>query len=483
MKRSKINLSHYHLTTTDFGKLLPISCVEVLPGDSMQIQSSALVRVTPMLKPVMHPIRVVMRHYYVPMRLLWSGWEDFITGVDATPPPTIAGSTHSTGSVMDHLGIYTQPGIDHTALPIRAYNKIWNEYFRDQDLQSEESEDNTTLKSVCWEKDYYTAARPWPQKGDAVTLPLGTKAPVRGIGKGDGTFATTSISVKEAGGVDTTYANAAMIYNSPAGRLHYVEEDPDNAGYPGIYADLSAAEALNVRDFREAFALQRYQEARARYGSSYVDYLRYLGIRPSDARLQQPEYLGGGVQTISFSEVLNTASNGGTDVVGDLKGHGIAAMRSSKVRRYFEEHGYLMTMMYIRPKAIYCSNMPRKFSRTAKEDFYQRELQNVGMQEIYNKEVYSGSSDPSGIFGYSERYAEYRSEPSRVSGEFRTSVGYDWHIGRIVTSDTALNNLWVKCNPPKRIFADQTNNSFWIMANNDIRARRMISRSGGGALV
>jgi hypothetical protein len=480
MKRTKHNLSHYHLTSCDMGDLVPISCVDVLPGDSIQMATSALIRVTPQMKPVMHPVAVHIKHFFVPFRLIWSGWEDFITGESATPPPVAAGASHNEGTVKDYLGIYSDLSNETSMLHVRAYNRIYNDWFRDKDLVSELSENNTQVQKVAWGKDLFTTARPWPQKGDAVTLPVGTRAPVKGLGIfNQGTPASGTIS--ESGETSSTTDDGWVIVDStPTGNQAnlFVNEDDDNSSYPDIYADLSDANAIDIRDFREAFALQRYQEARARYGSSYVDYLRYLGVRPSDARLQQSEYLGGGRQTLSFSEVLNTASNGGTDAIGELGGHGIGALRTNQYRKYFEEHGVVMTMMYVRPKSIYVNNLPRKFSKTTKEDYFQRELELVGAQEVLNKEIYAAHSDPEGTFGYSNRYQEYREEPSRVSAEFRNSKSYDWHFGRIFDSDPALNPTFIECDPTKRVFAEQTNHSLWVMVNNSIQARRQVGPSG-----
>ena len=172
MKRSKQNLSHYHLTSCDMGELIPIGCVEVLPGDTFRHQTSALIRVTPQLKPLMHPVQARIHHFYVPNRLIWSGWEDHVTGVSASAPPTISGSAHVEGTLTDYLGVYDDASNDILALPVRAYNKIYNEYYRDQDIISEVSEDTNTIQKISWAKDYFTTARANPQQGTAVSLPL-----------------------------------------------------------------------------------------------------------------------------------------------------------------------------------------------------------------------------------------------------------------------------------------------------------------------
>lgn len=452
MKRSKHSLSHYHLTSGDLGQLLPIGCVEVLPGDTFQQQTSALVRVTPQLKPIMHPVNVNIAHFYVPNRLLWSGWEDFITGESATPPPTISGGAHSEGTLSDYLGVYNDASNDFCALPVRAYNMIYNEYFRDQDLVTEVSEDTNTVQNVAWAKDYLTAARPWAQKGTAVTVPMGTSAPLKSDATGSATFSL----VRPTSSTDDVF-------------------EANGTTQDELYADLSNATGPDVVEFREAFAKQRYQEARARYGSNYVDYLRYLGINPADGRLSRPEFLSAGRTTINFSEVLQTAEGTSTPV-GEMTGHGIAAMKANRYRRFFQEHGWVITLMYVRPKSIYVNGLHRKWSRTTKEDYYQKELEMVGAQEVLNKEVYAAHTTPDGTFGYADRYSDYRFEPSRVSAEFANSTSYDWHFGRIFSSDPALNQTFVECQPTKRVFADQTEDSLWIMAYHKLSARRMVSK-------
>lgn len=227
--------------------------------------------------------------------------------------------------------------------------------------------------------------------------------------------------------------------------------------------------------------MQRYQEARARYGSRYTEYLRYLGITPSDARLQRPEYLGGGRQAVAFSEVLRTGNDqslGSEAPIGELNGHGIAAMRSNRYRKFFEEHGHVISVMSVRPKAIYGQNLHRKWSRRFKEDYFQKELQDIGQQEVYNREVWAqGNAEDDGIFGYVDRYREYREEPSEVCGEFRDVFNY-WHMGRDFESLPVLNHSFVECQPTKRIFAEQTQHCMWIMVNHSLQARRMVKRPG-----
>lgn len=478
MKRYKHNLSHYHNTTFNMGQLIPAQCIEVMPGDTIKGSTQALIRMATLVRPVMHPVDVSIHHFFVPMRILWTGWEDFITGESATPPPTIAGGVHDEHKLYSYLGIYNDASNAFSALPCRAYNKIFNEYYIDQDLDTPVSEDNTSIGNVRWEKDYFSAARPWAQKGTEVSLPLGTQAPVKGIGiLNTDTSTTFTQAVKESDGTTPNYDD---WFRDSDDRIYI--EDSNGDDFPNIYADLSGATASTVRDLREAVALQNYQEARARYGSNYVDYLRYIGIRnPSDARLQRPEYLGGGKTTIAFSEVLNTSATTGD--VGDMAGHGISAVGTRNFQKFFEEHGYLMTMIFLRPKPLYVNGIPRKFNKTTKEEFFHRELERIGQQEIYNKEVYAAHTSPDDIFGYTDRYREYKEELSRVSGDMQTSIADSWHLGRKFTSDPALNGTFVRCNPDDRIFAaGSTNNTVYAMVNNNLVARRPVSRNPGSKL-
>lgn len=462
MKRSKHSLSHYKLFTGDMGKLYPVGCVEVLPGDTFQHRTSLLVRVAPMVAPVMHPVTVRLHHWFVPYRIIWDGWEDFITGEgsELQPPSGTLGSG-VVGTVPDYLGVPLVPGLKYQLLPTYAYNLIWKEFYRDQDLIAAGNLNNGAIRKIAWEKEYFTSARPWAQKGPPITLPLGVSAPV------------VSQAITDAGSNEWVPVQPGLPPDADGPGGFYSFDD--------VYADLTQAQQIDVRDFRTAFALQRYQEARARYGSRYTEYLAYLGVKSSDARLQRPEYLGGGKQTISFSEVLQTVGDesGTNGPLGRLAGHGIAAMRSNRYRKFFEEHGLVVSMFSVRPKAIYSQGLPKKFDKFEKEDYWQRELQHVGAQAIKNKEVYAdASAEDEDVFGYQDRYREYREEPSTVAGQFRANELYDdWHMARQFSSRPVLNQSFVECDPTKRIHADQTNDVLWVMAHHSIQARRMVAKN------
>ncbi|UDN67861.1 major capsid protein [robinz microvirus RP_153] len=474
MRRAKHSLSHYKLLTCDMGKLIPVGVYEVLPGDSIQQSTSSLIRVSPLVAPVMHPISVRIHHWYVPHRIVWPGWEDFITG----GPDGLGGSagaypaaniTPVKGDLADYFGLPVGVASDASLLPFRAYAKIFNEFYRDQDLVAEILEDQTAVQNIAWEKDQYTSARPWPQKGPDVSMPLGVDAPVVPLPATSGQPLFTNI-----GGTFQSPPVASVGLNQMQWTGNAPATEPMYWASSGLKADLSNASAVNVNDVRRAFALQRYQEARAMYGSRYTEYLRYLGVRSSDARLQRPEYLGGGKQVISFSEVLQTGPDTEDLGVADLKGHGIAAMRSRRWRHFFEEHGHVMTLLSVRPRTMYTEGLHRSWSRRTKEDYWQRELELIGQQEIFTKEIY-GAAPADQVFGFNDRYNEYRHLPSSVAGDFRDTLNY-WHLARSFGAAPVLNQSFVECDSSKRIHAVQTEHVLWIMANNNIQARRMVGR-------
>lgn len=498
-KRSKFSLSHYKLATMNMGKIVPVGLTEVLPGDTLQQATSAFIRVTPLAAPVMHPVHVSIHHWYVPLRLIWDDFESFITGgedgLDDSVYPTITAgaSGFAIGSLADYLGVPTGvANLEVSALPFRAYDLIYNEWYRDENLvdelviSTESGPDTTTsltLQAHAWKKDYFTAASPWPQKGPAVTVPveLGSTSAVNisltPSGNGP-TFQTFSIGGGAAG-------NANLYTDSDgAGTVNFSTRA--NTGRAGLKwkdlginarATLDGTElgSVDINKLREAFALQRFEEHRALYGSRYTEYLRYLGIRASDARLQRPEYLGGGRQTIQFSEVLQTAE--GTDPVGTMRGHGIAAMRTNRYRRFIEEHGLVLTFMMVQPIPVYAQGLPRLWNRRFKEDFWQKELEHIGEQEVLNKELYAASEEPDGVFGYQDRYDEYRSHESSISGEFRDTLDY-WHMARIFDNQPVLNQSFVYGAPTNRVFMEQTQNQLYCMINHSIQARRLVSRRG-----
>ncbi|UDN67855.1 major capsid protein [robinz microvirus RP_152] len=474
MKRSKMSLSYTHLTSCDMGELIPINVLEVLPGDSIRMNTSALVRAAPMLAPPMHPTDVCIHHWFVPHRLVWSAWENFITGgpdgLDASVFPTMNAAAVTQGTLRNYLGLPIDAGPvpAWSALPFRSYGLIFNEWYRDQDLQTPlvvstaSGVDTTTsqaLQNVNWEKDYFTVSRPWEQKGAAVSIPL------------SGTGAVT-FHQPGATPLDVTLQRAAGGANAA---IQVVQTQTGGATPNPITADVALSSAgVTVNALRQSLAIQRYQEAAAMYGSRYVEYLARLGVRSSDGRLSRPEYLGGGRQTLQFSEVLQTAADG-ANPVSTLRGHGISALRSNSFTRFIEEHGLIITLMYCKPKTIYTSGMAKIWNRRTKFDYWQRELENIGQQPILNKEVRARHASPDATFGYVDRYEEYRRSWSRVSGEFATSTLDFWHFARAFASDPALNSTFVTSVPTDRPFAVPASDVLYINARHSIKARRLVS--------
>lgn len=485
MKRNKFSLSHYKLTTMDMGRLVPIACFEVLPGDTLQMATSALIRCQPMVAPPMHPVHVKIHHWFVPNRIIWDDFEKFITGGEYSAGPQfydhpymdISGPTVTPGTLSDYLGIPT--GVPTTmkcsALPFRAYTAIYNEFYRDNDISTYaplhkangvDTITNRTLFASHWEKDYFTTARPWAQAVPEYKIPGPDSMPIySNAGMEFSTSAATATGTK--------------MTTDASGKLQLVGINNAATIYPttdAMYASMFGAQGVpSINMLREQFALQRFAEARARYGSRYTEYLRYLGIKSSDARLQRPEYLGGGKQTIQFSEVLSTADTTNA-VVGEMKGHGIAGMRSNRFRRFFEEHGLVLSLMQVMPKPIYTQGLNRMWTRDVLEDYFQKELQHLGQQEILNKELFAHHTTPDGVFGYQDRYDEYRRIESTVSGRFLSDED-SWHFARIFATDPVLNQSFLTGDPTKRPFAEQTDDCLLVMANHSIQARRMIAHT------
>ena len=469
MMRSKQNLSHYHPITCNMGDIVPISMIPVLPADTVSMNSSTFIRVTPMAAPVMHKVDVRLHHFYVANRNLFGedrgdpgNWEDFYTGgedgmnTDTIPQITTTGTPKD---LFDAFGLKPVAGKSVNAMPIRGFNDIINEFYRDQDLQAERDQHDVTIPKCCWEKDYATTARPWSQKGPSISLPVGDTAPIHAPG-----------SMGENVEVYSDGEAQNQLLSQPT---NYVElGNSVGPGTNALYANLAGATGIDPIAFREFWGLQRFMEENAKYGSRYPEKLRRMGSRYTGL-LERPEFLAGGSQSISFSEVLQTA-NDATDRdfgVGDMYGHGIANVRSNSFKRRIDEHGYIITLLSVRPKSVYQDGVHREWLKTDREEYYDPFLADIGMQPVYNGELdlahASGEREP---FGFADRYDEYRSHPSCVSNEFRDVLDY-WHLARKLT-DPVLNGSFVECNPSKRIFNEQTQDSLWVMAHTKCIAYR-----------
>lgn len=494
MKKALHNLSHEKLLTCNQGELIPLTIMDVVPGDVFRQSTSLLLRTQPLLAPVMHKCNVTIHHWFVPLRLLWADFETFITGgpsgEDASVFPTITvntGTGWAINSLADYLGLPT--GVDDfaaSALPFRAYDMIWNNFYRDKDLQTElvistasgaDTTTSTVLQNGCWEKDYFTSARLTPQKGDDVSIPLTGDAPVRGILVPQAANAATGSTMWEtptdsqptgtrvwSSGV-TPYVNVMDAINS-AGTAGTGGHGPD------IYAEMDAVSAIDINTLRLASALQRFKELMSRFGSSYDEYLRQFGVKAQDSRLQLPEYLGGGSNVIQFSEVLQTAE--GTDPVGELRGHGISAAKSNRYKFFAPEHGFILTFLIVRPRTVYMEGIPKLWNRRSRYDYFHHAFQNLGQQEVINKELYAAYTTPEGVFGYQDRYDEYRRIENSVAGEFRSTLNF-WHMARDFTSSPALNASFVSSNPTNRIYATAAD-QLQIRAMHHVKAKRPVSK-------
>ena len=507
-KRAKFNLSNFHNCTFKMGYLYPVNLTEVLPGDSVQLSTSVFLRLAPMVVPVMHPVYMHLSNFFVPSRILWDGFEDFITGgpdgtdTSVLPKVTLNVTNSPVGSLADAFGIPVQMLKDAktfsvNSLPFIAYYMIWNEYFRDQDLN--EAIDLSTITGApsslsllrpSWAKDYFTTARPWPQKGPDVSVPVNLTA------AGEPTIsATTTISPSGVPTFQRNYSNAvpgSLRYSIADGGTIINEStlqdsitwlDPALAAQTTINYSSGNPElgSVNINDLREAFALQRFEEHRSMFGSRYEDLLRYLGVRPQDARLQLPEYLGGFSAPVQFSEVLQTSSDADRSGVGDMYGHGIGATKGRRIRRFIPEHGYVMSLLTVRPIPVYAQGLERIWSKESRFDFWQKEYEHIGQQEIRNSEVYAdGDTAKDGeTFGYQNRYDEYRRGVNVITGEFRTNQDY-WTMARIFASRPTLNGDFVSCMPTDRIFQvnEQNSDQCYAMVKNNIIAKRLVSKNG-----
>jgi len=517
-KYSTFNLSHQRKFTLDMGYLTPIFCQETIPGDIFDISTSQILRMQPMLSPIMHDINVTVHFFYVPNRILWDNWEKFITGgedgLDATIPPTIpirdtfglddrsAPDEKKDFRLADYLGLPIKPyqlqddlpqNEQVSLLPFLAYQKIYNEYYRDENLidsldpildsvedggQSPQQPEFFTLRRRAWQHDLFTSSLPFAQKGNPVRLPLGQSAPITYRNNTSG-----RTSVKSPNG--TAIPDAVLNING-LGQFNQTDAIPgspviiDNSA--NLEADLSEATASTVNDLRRAFKLQEWLERNARAGSRYVEtLLAHFGVRSSDARLQRPEFMGGGTSPIMVSEVLQTSNTTSDSPQANMAGHGLNLGRNASIHKYCEEHGFIIGIMSVMPKTTYQQGVPKLFSKEDKFDYFWQDFQHIGEQEVKNRELFLHKADDNrndATFGYAPRYHEYKFIPSTVHGDMKTSLDF-WHLGRIFDDNAppTLSKDFIECNPTKRIFAveDSEEGTLIVNLHNSVRAKRKMA--------
>lgn len=494
-KKNVFDLSHDFKFSGDMGNLIPILVNECVPGDNYKISCEAMVRFAPMIAPIMHRVDVSMHYFFVPNRIIWKGWQDFVVSNTSNTPPypfiSFDGDPDNQYSrFLNYMGIPLRaPGTgggvstDINALPFAAYQCVYNEYYRDQNLissvayQLEDGDNNAniydlaTMRKRAWEHDYFTASLPFAQKGQAVDIPIGAI---------EGDARVTINSNINPGFTDM------LIRDVSAGTSAFV---PVGTGVPNpgsvgnVYAATDGLEIQpgTINDLRRAMRLQEWLEKNARGGTRYVEnILMHFGVKSSDARLQRPEYITGIKSPIVISEVLNTTGETTGLPQGNMAGHGIGVTSGNYGKYYCEEHGYIIGIMSVMPKTAYQQGIPRTYLKKDNLDYFWPSFANIGEQEVQNQELYAYTNTAEDTFGYVPRYAEYKYQPSRVAGEFTNSLDY-WHLGRIFATQPALNEDFVQCDPSvtKRIFAvEEGADSLYCHVYNKITAVRPMPKFG-----
>jgi len=475
--RSSFAIETSHKTTFDAGYLVPVYVDEVLPGDTFNLKMTAFARLSTPLFPVMDNLHLDSFFFFVPNRLIWENWQKFMgeqnnpgDSIDYLIPQTTSPTGgYLTNTLQDYMGLPTvnQIGaaatISHSALHLRAYNLIWNQWFRDQNLQDSvpvptddgpDTYSDFTLLRRGKRHDYFTSALPWPQKGDPVSIPLGTVAPVLGN--------TNGIRINDGTNSAWVQVNNGSWGNSlfqSGGLNHAAYINFGNAGSgadTGLYADLSDATAATINALRESFQVQRLLERDARGGTRYTEIIRsHFGVISPDARLQRPEYLGGGSTPIIINPVAQTSGTGltgGTSPLGNLAGVGTALASNHGFTQSFTEHGVIIGMVSIRADLNYQQGIRRMWNRKTRYDFYFPVFAHLGEQEVLNKEIYAtGTSTDDQVFGYQERWAEYRYHPSQITGYFRSTAPTTldaWHLAQKFNALPTLSDTFIQDTPP-----------------------------------
>lgn len=487
------DLSHDRKLSCRIGDLVPINVIEVIPGDKFNIQTSQMLRFAPLVAPVMHQSSVYTHYFFVPNRILWDGWEDFITGgADGTnnsahPTLGVTETDTAVGGLWDYMGVPTNQGaIQNTevnALPFCAYNKIYNEYYRDENLIQPITDsvydgintagDFSTIQKRAWQHDYFTSSLPWTQKGPEATLPLGSTAPIDFVAGQPQRFRNASGNQSPVGNIESGTSGIAKVDIGSGTTQNTFLDNSDS-----LMVDLSQATASTIIDLRRAFKLQEFLEKNARGGSRYIEtIMSHFGVRSSDARLQRPEFLGGNSAPMQISEVLQTAPATGEAPTpqGNMAGHGISVGGSANINYKVEEHGFIIGIQSFLPKSAYQQGLPKLFSKTDKFDYYWPSFAHIGEQPVYNRELYmqNDGNEDNEVFGYTPRYAEYKFINSSVHGEYRTTLDF-WHMGRIFDSKPSLNQDFIECDHDEvsRIFAVTQSEQLYCHVYNKIKATR-----------
>ncbi|AXL15194.1 major capsid protein [Microviridae sp.] len=473
--RSKFDCQSAHKTTFDAGYLVPVYVDEVLPGDTFNLKMTAFARLSTPLYPIMDNMVMDSFFFFVPNRLVWDNWQRFMGQQDnpddsidyVIPQQESPEGGYAVGSLQDYMGLPTVGQVDptktieHGSFWTRGYNLIYNEWFRDENLQDSKlvykgdvtdstAAANYTLLRRGKRKDYFTSALPWPQKGEAISLPLGSTAPIRADGNMKFAPASNLNDPHNMYVATSPAANTLRLDGSGIGGdalMHY------NAG---LFADLSEATAATINQLRQSFQIQKLLERDARGGTRYTEIIRsHFGVISPDARLQRPEYLGGGSTPININPIAQTsasAASGTNTPLGTLGSMGTALAHNHGFTQSFVEHGIIIGLVSIRADLTYQQGLSRMWSRETRYDFYFPAFAMLGEQAVLNKEIYvTGNDTDDNVFGYQERWAEYRYYPSRISGLFRSTAAGTidaWHLAQKFTTLPTLNDTFISDTPP-----------------------------------
>lgn len=542
-KLNTFNLSHTVKLTGNMGYLIPILKLPVIPDDRIKLSHEVKVKFAPLIAPIMDEIDCVVHDFYVPNRILWQGvdredsWKTFLTGGKTgrlepvfpyiTVTQQLYTSFMSKSTLSDYLGIpqidadFTGNPFTISALPFRAYQQIYNDYYRNaniqgeilfnldggevEDIQIEDSEDSSRkmwqlresllqLRKINWRKDYFTSALPWAQRGGDVLLPIGGYAPVVSE---NGQPTNLPSLIFDGGNYPQTNVNLKANFNLSDDGSTWYKVGIDDQGSQfhnakwfvngsGLSADLSSASAVTVNDLRKMFQLQRFLEINAIGGSRYNEVIwSHFGVRVPDARIQRPIYLGGKKISVQVSEVLQTSESTETSPQGNMTGlantYGYTDMSMCSV----QEHGYIISIMCVRPNPSYKQGLERDWRKFDKYDFYWPEFAHLGEQPVYRSELYlNPNADLENTFGYQSRYSEYKFMNSRVHGDFRDTLEY-WTLVRDFENTPMLNEEFITCNPSSRIFAveDETVDKLRIEVYNQVYATRAMPVFGTPKIV